>query len=77
MSWECPENKTAGFREAHITEAQQKIVETETKEEVVEEGRSLMMRKSLVKPGKGGARANTKKEFVQNCLQVKEIEYAR
>jgi hypothetical protein len=52
VPWECLENKTAGFREAHIIEAQQKIVDTEVKAEVVEEGRSLMMMKSLVKPKK-------------------------
>jgi hypothetical protein len=52
MSWECPENKNAGVREAHISEAQQRNVEMEMKAETTEEGRSLMMRKDLVKPEK-------------------------
>jgi hypothetical protein len=33
MSWECPERKNAGVKEAHISEAQQRNVETEMKEE--------------------------------------------
>jgi hypothetical protein len=31
MTWECPENKTTGFREANITEAQYNNVEMVTK----------------------------------------------
>jgi hypothetical protein len=50
MSWECPKNKNAGVREAYISEVQQRNVEAKIKAEVDEEGRSLMMRKSLVKP---------------------------
>jgi hypothetical protein len=52
MSWECPEKKNAGTGEAHISEAQRKNVETEMKAEATEEGRSLMMRKVLMKPEK-------------------------
>jgi hypothetical protein len=49
MSWKCLETKTIGFTEAHITKAQKNIVEAKEKAKVVEEGRSLMMRKVLVK----------------------------
>jgi hypothetical protein len=52
MSWECPERKNTGGGEAHISEAQKRNVETEMKAEATEEGRSLMMRKVLVKPEK-------------------------
>jgi hypothetical protein len=48
MSWECPEKKKEGGGEAHISEAQKRNVE----EEEAEEGRSLMMRKVLMKPEK-------------------------
>jgi hypothetical protein len=39
MSWECPEKKNTGTGEAHISEAQKRNVETEIKEEEIEEGR--------------------------------------
>jgi hypothetical protein len=52
MSWEFTERKNTGGGEAHISEAQKKNVETEMKAEAVEEGRSLMMRKLLIKPKK-------------------------
>jgi hypothetical protein len=45
MSWECPERKKEGG-EAHILEAQKRDV----KEEGVEDGISLMMKKVLLKP---------------------------
>jgi hypothetical protein len=49
MSWECPKKKKdARTGEDHISEAQKRNVEAEA----VEEGRSLMMRKVLVKPEK-------------------------
>jgi hypothetical protein len=45
MSWECPErNKEGG--EAHISEAQKQNVE----EEGGKDGKSLMMKKVLLKP---------------------------
>jgi hypothetical protein len=76
MSWECPENKNAGVREAHISEAQQRNVETEMKEEAVEEGRSLMMRKSLVKPKK--RYENQSRETIYSELLARpKTEYAR
>jgi hypothetical protein len=69
MSWECPENKTAGFREAHVVEAQQKNVETETKER--QRRRKITHdEESPCEAKKRGARANTENKFVQNCLQV-------
>jgi hypothetical protein len=46
MSWECPEKKKEGGGESHISEAQRGNVETEG----VEDGRSLMLRKVLLKP---------------------------
>jgi hypothetical protein len=52
MSWECPKNKDTGVKEARIFEAQQRNLETNMKAEAVEEGISLMMRKSLVNPEK-------------------------
>ena len=45
MSWECPEKKKEGGGEAHISEAQRSDVEAEG----AEDGRSLMMRKVLLK----------------------------
>jgi hypothetical protein len=48
MSWECPERKKEGGGEAHISEAQKRNVESEA----VEDGKSLMMRKVLLKPEK-------------------------
>jgi len=50
MSWECPKNKNAEFREAHISEARQRNLEMEMKEEANGEGLFLMKRKDLVKP---------------------------
>jgi hypothetical protein len=49
MSWECPEKKkdTKGG-EAHISEARKRNVEVEA----TEDGKSLMMRKTLLKPEK-------------------------
>jgi hypothetical protein len=49
MSWECVEKKKYGGGEAHIFEEQKRNVETKMKEEATEEGRSLMMRKVLIK----------------------------
>jgi hypothetical protein len=43
MSWDCPERKKGG--EAHISEAQKRDAETEG----AEDGRSLMMKKVLLK----------------------------
>jgi hypothetical protein len=52
MSWECPERKNVGGGEAHISEAQKKNVENRDEGKAIEEGRSLMMRKVLIKPEK-------------------------
>jgi hypothetical protein len=46
MSWECPEKKKEGGGEAHISKAQRRDVEAEGEED----GRSLMLRKVLLKP---------------------------
>jgi hypothetical protein len=48
MYWEFPEKKKEGGVEAHISEAQKRNVEAE----VAEDGKSLMMRKALLKPEK-------------------------
>jgi hypothetical protein len=45
MSWECSERKKEGG-EAHISEAKKQDVEAEG----AEDGRSLMMKKVLLKP---------------------------
>jgi hypothetical protein len=45
MSWECPEKKKEGGGEAHISEAKRRDVEAEG----AEDGRSLMLRKFLLK----------------------------
>jgi hypothetical protein len=58
MSCECLEKKNAGGGEAHISEVHKRNVETEMKEEVAEEGRSLMMRKLLVKQETRGTRTS-------------------
>ena len=46
MFWECPERNKEGGGEAHILEAQKRNVEVEGGED----GRSLMMKKVLLKP---------------------------
>jgi hypothetical protein len=46
MSWECIEKNKEGGGEAHISEAQKRNVEAEG----AEDGRSLMLRKVLLKP---------------------------
>jgi hypothetical protein len=46
MSWECLEKKKEGGGEAHILEEQKRDVEVEG----VEDGKSLMLRKVLLKP---------------------------
>jgi hypothetical protein len=53
MSWEYLERKNLGGGEAHISKAQKRNVKEEMKAEVVEEGRSLMMRKFIVNLEKG------------------------
>jgi hypothetical protein len=45
MYWECTEKKKEGGGEAHILEAQKRDVE----EEGAEDGKSLMLRKVLLK----------------------------
>jgi hypothetical protein len=49
MSWECPKRNNMGGGGAHIFEAQKRNVETKMKEESIEQGRSFMMRKFLIK----------------------------
>jgi hypothetical protein len=46
MSWDCPKKKKEGGGEAHISEAQRRDVEAEG----AEDGRSLMLRKVILKP---------------------------
>jgi hypothetical protein len=46
MYWECPERKKEGGGEGHILEAQRGNVEVEG----AKDGRSLMLRKVLLKP---------------------------
>jgi hypothetical protein len=46
MSWECPKKNKEGEGEAHISEAQRRDVEAEG----AEDGRSLMLRKVILKP---------------------------
>ena len=46
MSWECPEKNKGGGGEAHISEARRGNVEAKG----AEDGRSLMLRKILLKP---------------------------
>jgi hypothetical protein len=49
MSWECPERKKKeGGGEAHIFKAHKRNVEAES----AEDGKSLMMRKIILKPEK-------------------------
>jgi hypothetical protein len=50
MSWECLKKKNEAGGEAHISEVQKKHVKTKVKEEVLEEGISLIMSKSLIYP---------------------------
>jgi hypothetical protein len=45
MSWECPKRNKEGGGEAHIYEAHKRNVEAEA----VEDGKSLMMQKVLLK----------------------------
>jgi hypothetical protein len=59
MSWECHENKKEGGGKAHISEAQRGNVEAEG----AEDGRSLMLRKVLLKP-----KAEVEKPVQRNSL---------
>ena len=63
-SYECPDKKKDGG-ETHIVEAQGWNVEAED----AEGGRSLMMKKVLLKPEKGGREPIPKKQSVSDCLQ--------
>jgi hypothetical protein len=77
MSWDCPEKKkTAGGGEAHISEAQKRNVETEMEVEVAKEGRSLMMRKVLMKPEKE-VRELVQRNSLFRTLARPKIGYAR
>jgi hypothetical protein len=49
MSWDCPKNKSAGQRNANVAETKEEIVNTNTKEEVLEVGESLLMNRVLLK----------------------------
>jgi hypothetical protein len=60
MSWECPERNKEGGGEDHISEAHKKNVEAEA----TEDGKSLMMRKVLLKP---------KKEVEKEPMQRKNL----
>jgi hypothetical protein len=63
-SYECPDRKKDGG-ETHIFEAQGRNVEAED----VEGGRSLMMRKVLLKPEKEAENPAQRNSLFQNCLQ--------
>ena len=49
MSWDCPENKSTGQRNANVVEAKEENVNTDTKEEVHEVVESLLMKIFLLK----------------------------
>jgi hypothetical protein len=49
ISWEYPEKNKYEGGEAHISEEQKREVEAKT----IEDGKSLVMRKVLIKPEKG------------------------
>jgi hypothetical protein len=53
--------RKTGTREAHISEARKRNVEVEMKAEATEEGRSLVMRKFLMKPREGCKRTSPEK----------------
>jgi hypothetical protein len=59
MSWECPKKNKEGGGEAHISEAQRRDFEAEG----AENGRSLMLRKVLLKP-----EAEVEKSMQRNSL---------
>jgi hypothetical protein len=49
MSWDCPENKSTNQRGAHIVEAKEETMNAEVKEETLEMGESLMLKRVLIK----------------------------
>jgi hypothetical protein len=63
VSWECPERKKGG--ETHISKAHKRDVEAEG----AEDGRSLMMKKVLLKQEPETEKTSAKEQFVQNNLQ--------
>jgi hypothetical protein len=63
-SYECPDRKKEGG-ETHIVEAQRWNVEVED----VEGGRSLMMRKVLLKPKKEAENPSQRNSLFWDCLQ--------
>jgi hypothetical protein len=65
MSWDCPKKNKYGGGEAHISEAQRRDVE----EEGVEDGRSLMLRKVLLKPEAEVEKIVQRNKSLQNMLQ--------
>jgi hypothetical protein len=52
MSWDCPENKSANQRGAHIAEAKEETMNTEVKKETSNMGESLMLKRVLIKEEK-------------------------
>jgi hypothetical protein len=49
MSWDCPKNKLANTRGSHIAQAQENIAEPIVKEDTLEIGEALMMKRVLIK----------------------------
>jgi hypothetical protein len=69
MSWECPERKKEGGGEAHISEAQKRNVEAEA----TEDGKSLMMRKVLLKPEKEAKEPVQRNSLFRTACKTKDM----
>jgi hypothetical protein len=65
MSWDCPESKKGG--EAHISEAQKRDVEVEG----AEDGRSLMMKKVLLKHELETEKPTQRNNFFRTSCKMK------
>jgi hypothetical protein len=70
MSWECPERKKKeGGGESHISEAQRRNVEAEA----TKYGKSLMMRKVLLKPEKEAKESIQRNSLFRATCKTKEM----
>jgi hypothetical protein len=71
MSWDCPENKSANQRNANVAEAWEEITNTVEKEETLEVGESLMLKRILVKLEKETSEPTQRKSLFRTVCKSK------
>jgi hypothetical protein len=69
MSWDCPENKSVGQRNENVAEAKEENVNTDTKEEVLEVGESLLMKRVLLKSEKEAKEPTQRKSLFRTVCK--------